>query len=79
MGRDGRLLKLTVDQAGCSFDCIGFGLGGDGRTAGVGRDIDVCFTPQMNEFNGRRSMQLKLEAVRRAESRDGGGAEAKAR
>ena len=69
VGRDGRHLKLTVEQAGRSIDCIGFGLGGESRTADAGREIDVCFTPQMNEFNGRRSMQLKLEAVRRAEAR----------
>ena len=59
----GRHTKLTVRKNGESFDCIFFC-----RTAkeiGVreGDTADLAFTPQINEFRGRRSVQFLLADV----------------
>ncbi len=60
----GRHTKLRVTKLGESFDCVFFsksieelGLQCGGRSA-------VAFTPQINEFRGRRSVQLLLSDVR---------------
>ncbi len=62
VGQEGRHLKLFVRQEGDCRDAIGFGLGGE--EVATGDRLDLCFTPEMNDYQGRRSVQLRLEAIR---------------
>ncbi|MCY4070711.1 MAG: single-stranded-DNA-specific exonuclease RecJ [Chloroflexi bacterium] len=66
VGDDGRHLKLKIareDKA--PIDAIGFGLGEwSSQMPGA---IDAAYHLEMNEWNGRRSMQLKLIDIRPAE------------
>ncbi len=61
-------LKLFLRQEGRAVDAIGFGMAE--RGVREGEAIDVLYTPQQNEWNGRVRLQLRLRDLRPA--RDGG-------
>ena len=65
----GNHLKLRLGKAGTSFDCVMFGTRLDQLGASAGDMIDAAFYPQINEFHGRRSVQLLMVDVRRADTR----------
>jgi single-stranded-DNA-specific exonuclease len=67
VGQDGRHLKLYVRQGDQTMDCIGFGLGVEGGWVKPGALLDLAHTPEFNDFAGKRSLQLRLEAIRPAE------------
>ena len=54
-------LKLTLSSGGRSFEAIGFGLaekwGGEGR-------VDLLFSPGMNVWNGKSTLQLTVKDLR---------------
>ncbi|MCX7793847.1 MAG: single-stranded-DNA-specific exonuclease RecJ [Thermodesulfovibrionales bacterium] len=57
-------LKLRLKQGGSEFDVIGFGMADlIDITSGA---VDIAFLPQINDFNGRRAIQLKIRAIRKA-------------
>lgn len=64
----GNHLKLRLGKAGTSFDCVMFGTRQDQLGAEAGDRIDAAFYPQINEFYGRRSVQLLMVDVRRADT-----------
>ena len=66
VGDDGRHLKLKIAREdNAPIDAIGFGLGEwSSQMPGA---IDAAYHLEMNEWNGRRSMQLKLIDIRPAE------------
>lgn len=64
VGRDDQHLKLFVSQGDRPVDCIGFGLGPESSWLRRGMVVDICHTPEINEFNGLRGLQLRLEAIR---------------
>ncbi len=65
VGADGAHLKLRLAQNGSApIDAIGFGLGGWARA--MPRRIDAAYQLEMNEWNGRRSLQLQLLDIRPA-------------
>jgi single-stranded-DNA-specific exonuclease len=66
VGGDGQHLKLYVTQDGRTLDCIGFGLGGECENHDRRDEVDLCFTPEFNEYNGSRGLQLRLEGIRPA-------------
>jgi single-stranded-DNA-specific exonuclease len=66
VGRDDQHLKLFVSQGERPVDCIGFGLGQESSWLERGTLLDICHTPEINEFNGLRGLQLRLEAIRAA-------------
>ncbi|HEX2698041.1 MAG TPA: single-stranded-DNA-specific exonuclease RecJ [Anaerolineales bacterium] len=69
VGAEGKHLKLTLeDERGLAFDAIGFRLGHLQSTL-PGR-VDVIYSFESNEFNGRTSLQLNLKDVRAAGSSD---------
>ncbi len=70
VGRDGQHLKLFVNQGDRPVDCIGFGLGHELEWITRGQSVDICHTPEINEYNGTRGVQLRLQAIRRAEPED---------
>jgi single-stranded-DNA-specific exonuclease len=60
-------LKLWLGDRTQSFDAIKFGVG---NWQPNGERVDIAFTPQWNEYQGRRTIQLKMVDVR--ETEDGG-------
>ncbi len=67
VGAEGRHLKLFVRSDGRTAECIGFGMGAEAAWIGTGVRLDLCYTPEMNEYQGSRGIQLRLEAVRTAQ------------
>jgi single-stranded-DNA-specific exonuclease len=70
VGADGRHLKLTLeDENGYTHDAIGFRLGD--LQANLPARVDILFTYEVNEFNGRVGYQLNLKDIRPAGLADG--------
>jgi single-stranded-DNA-specific exonuclease len=65
VGADAKHLKLTLEDAkGVVHDCIGFKLG-DWHKSMPPR-VDVFFTYEPNEYNGRVTYQLNLKDIKKA-------------
>jgi len=65
VGAEGRHLKLSLeDSRGAAYDCIGFRLGHHKDT--LPSHIDVMFTLESNEWNGRTTLQLNLKDLKAA-------------
>jgi single-stranded-DNA-specific exonuclease len=64
VGVDGKHLKLTVTDGQITFDAIGFRLGH--LQEGLPPKLDLIYTFESNEFNGRTSFQLNLKDVKAA-------------
>ncbi|HPH94256.1 MAG TPA: single-stranded-DNA-specific exonuclease RecJ [Anaerolineaceae bacterium] len=62
VGRDGSHLKLTVSAQNITYDAIAFRLGhwADDKPEWV----DLIYALEINEFNGRRSIQLNVRDLR---------------
>jgi len=56
-------LRLRLTRDGCSFGAIAFNLA-DREMSGM---IDIAFFPEMNEWNGSSSLQLRVKDLRSAE------------
>ena len=70
VGRDGSHLKLSLLEGGAVLGGIAFGLGS--LADELPAEVDALFTPGMNEFNGRRSPQAQVTALRPARTEQGG-------
>ena len=58
MGADKQHVKLWVtDGGGVTHECVWWGAGKESLPVGK---FDLAFAPQVNEFNGRRAVQLKV-------------------
>ena len=66
VGEDGRHLKLRVANSGGQADAIGFDLGDWARQ--MPRRIDAVYQAEINEWGGRRNLQLRLLDIRQAAS-----------
>jgi single-stranded-DNA-specific exonuclease len=67
VGADGRHLKLTVqDDRGVTTDAIGFRLGH--LQPDLPSRLDLAYTLESNEYNGRTTLQLNLRDVQAASS-----------
>lgn len=62
----GKHLKIVITGRDHSpvLDGIGFGLGGRAANLQVGSLIDIVFHPEVNEWQGRRSLQLNIQDLR---------------
>ena len=60
----GRHLRLQLEKFGQSFECVFFNHTAEGLGIRVGDCVDAAFYPQINEFRGRRSVQLLLNNLR---------------
>ncbi|MEA4896285.1 MAG: single-stranded-DNA-specific exonuclease RecJ [Oscillospiraceae bacterium] len=63
---NGRHLRLRITKNGVKFDCVFFS-----RTAEIlgvceGETVDICFTPQINDFHQRKSVQLLVADIRKS-------------
>jgi single-stranded-DNA-specific exonuclease len=64
VGTDNKHLKLTVTDGHVTFDAIGFRLGH--LQPDLPLRVDLLYTFESNEFNGRTSLQLNLKDVKPA-------------
>lgn len=68
VGAEGQHLKLTVSDGRLTFDAIGFRLGR--LQADLPPRVDVLYTFESNEYNGRTSLQLNLKDIKPAGTPD---------
>lgn len=66
VGKDAQHLKLWVTDETHTYEAIGFGMAPDEELLRGAERIDLCFAPQVNDFNGYRTLQLRLHALRAA-------------
>jgi single-stranded-DNA-specific exonuclease len=65
VGKDSRHLKFKVARAGRPpLDAIGFGLGEWSEL--LPGHVDIAYQLEFNEWNGRRSLQLNVQDIRRS-------------
>ena len=64
----GSHLKLRLAKGGAEFDCVMFGVRESELGAHEGERVDAAFYPQINEFRGRRSVQLLMTDLRRTDT-----------
>jgi len=68
VGRDGTHLKLTVTDGWITYDAIAFGQGH--WHADMPTFIDLIYTFERNEFNGKESLQLKIKDMKSSKHED---------
>jgi single-stranded-DNA-specific exonuclease len=64
VGADGKHLKLSLTDGRFTFDAIGFRLGD--LLPNLPPMVDVLYTFEVNEYNGRKSLQLNLKDIKAA-------------
>ncbi len=64
VGSEGAHLKLLIGEGHRVVDCIGFRMGDETEWLERGVRIDIAYTPEFNEYNGRTGIQLRIVAVR---------------
>lgn len=62
VGSDGAHLKMSVSDGKITFDVIAFRLGH--LLPGLNDRIDIIFTFEINDFNGRKSYQLNVKDLK---------------
>jgi single-stranded-DNA-specific exonuclease len=66
VGADGKHLKLTLeDEKGFTHDAIGFRLGEWAKN--MPARVDILFTYEVNEYNGRVGFQLNLKDLKKSQ------------
>lgn len=60
---EGKHLKLTLKDEGSVLDCIGFNMGRLVEDYKIGDKVDIAGTLEINEFNGRRTVQINLKDI----------------
>jgi single-stranded-DNA-specific exonuclease len=69
VGSDGKHLKVSLDdECGGFFDCIGFRMGN--LQSSLSPRADVLYHLELNEYNGRKSLQLNLKDIKPAGTPD---------
>lgn len=61
VGRGAAHLKLRLRGENGSLDGIGFNLGAYAEVLATAEAVDLAFVPGINEYNGRRSVQLEVK------------------
>ncbi|MDQ1086959.1 single-stranded-DNA-specific exonuclease RecJ [Siphonobacter sp. SORGH_AS_1065] len=58
-------LKMDVRQSGSQiFSCIGFGMAHFYEKLLTGRPFDLCYQVEINEFQGKRTLQLQIKDIK---------------
>lgn len=68
VGNDGKHLKLSVTDGYSHFDAIAFRMGDLQPT--LPTYIDMVYTFELNEFNGRKNLQLNVREIKPSEKLD---------
>jgi single-stranded-DNA-specific exonuclease len=61
LGKEGKHLKLTVEQGGGSLEAVGFGMGHLAEKLPAGRTVDLLGELSVNEWNGSRRIQFLVQ------------------
>jgi len=64
VGSNKQHLKLHVAGDEHALECIGFGMSSQVQATQRGSQVDICFTPEIDEYQGQRQLQLRLAAVK---------------
>jgi single-stranded-DNA-specific exonuclease len=62
VGKDNTHLKLSVSDGRITFDAIAFRLGEWANR--MPHKIDILYRFELNEFNGRKTLQLNIQDIR---------------
>lgn len=65
VGKSGDHLQILVKQGNASMKCIAFNYGKMLDELGAGTRIDLAVEPQINEYQGRRSVELEVKDLQR--------------
>jgi single-stranded-DNA-specific exonuclease len=71
VGKSAAHLKLRLRTENAVLEGIGFNLGAYAEVLATAESVDIAFVPGMNEYNGRRSVQLEVKDLRTSASLDG--------
>ena len=63
---EGKHIKLTLQDNNFYIDAIGFNIGHLSEDYQIGDKIDIVGTLEINEFNGRQSVQINLKDIRKS-------------
>lgn len=63
VGKEQQHLKLSLEKNGDVFSAIGFSLGNKIKDLKNGDWVSVAFTPEINSWNGRSQIELKLRDI----------------
>lgn len=66
---NGKHMKLKLFAGGRSLDAIFFSATAEEEGVEDGQRVDVCFSPQINEYKGWRNVQLQVSDLRPARTR----------
>lgn len=64
IGKDKQTVKMRVQYLESSLDCIGWRMPELADTYQVNDKVDIAFQPDINEWNGQRTVQLVMSDVR---------------
>ncbi|MGA2233383.1 MAG: single-stranded-DNA-specific exonuclease RecJ [Tepidisphaeraceae bacterium] len=64
VGKNGEHLQLMVMQGGARMKCIAFRQGTLANQLKPGTTVELAAEPAINEFNGRRSVELEIKELR---------------
>ena len=67
---EGRHSKLWLEKNGMVFEALFFSHRPEELGVRAGDRADIAFTPQINEFRGRRTVQLSLDDIRAPERQE---------
>lgn len=63
VGKEAAHLKMLLRSGAATVDGIGFNLGAYAELLATEETVDLAFAPGINEYNGRRSLQLEVKDV----------------
>ena len=66
VGHDNRHLKLTISDGGITYDAIAFSMGH--LRSVLPLRVDVMYTFEVNDYNGRTTLQLNLKDIKPSQS-----------
>jgi len=64
MGVEGKHLRLTLQQKEHRMEAIAFNLGGLNDDLADAEGIDIVYSPEINEYNGNRRIQLNIKDLK---------------
>ncbi len=64
LGADGRHLRLRVKQAGAVSEVLAWNMAAVAQNLEANDSIDLAFIPEFNDWQGRRSIQLRARDLR---------------
>jgi len=66
IGKNGRHLKMLLKENGALLDGIAFQFASSFGEIAAASEVDVAFLPSVNEWGGRRTLQLEVKDIRPA-------------